>query len=51
MLYATFTRTQVHEELHSSGGDGAEAQARRILFGLGFDDVMQVRSAGFQGHG
>ena len=34
---------QVHEELHSSGGDGAEAQARRILFGLGFDDTMQVR--------
>lgn len=33
---------QVHEELHSSGGDGAEAQARRILFGLGFDDIMQV---------
>lgn len=33
---------QVHEELHTSGGDGAEAQARRILFGLGFDDAMQV---------
>ncbi len=33
---------QVHEELHTSGGDGAEAQARRILFGLGFDDIMQV---------
>lgn len=32
----------MHEELHSSGGDGAEAQARRILFGLGFDDIMQV---------
>ncbi|CAM9727361.1 unnamed protein product, partial [Ectocarpus fasciculatus] len=35
---------RVHEELHSSGGDGAEAQARRILFGLGFDDIMQVKA-------
>ncbi|CAN0220325.1 unnamed protein product, partial [Scytosiphon promiscuus] len=35
---------QVHEELHTSGGDGAEAQARRILFGLGFDDIMQVKA-------
>lgn len=40
---------QVHEELHSSGGDGAEAQARRILFGLGFDDVMQVCMHGVHG--
>lgn len=28
--------------MHLSGGDGAEAQARRILFGLGFDKLMQV---------
>merc|ERR1712014_47758 len=33
----------VTEELMSMGADSAEAKARRILFGLGFDMEMQVK--------
>lgn len=44
-------RSQIHEELHSTGGDNAEAQARRILFGLGFDDNMQVKEGEVAGSG
>ena len=34
---------QVTEELTNMGSDSAEAKARRILFGLGFDMEMQVK--------
>ncbi|CAM9723569.1 unnamed protein product [Chrysoparadoxa australica] len=33
----------VHERLSALGADDAEAKARRILFGLGFDEDMQVK--------
>jgi ATP-binding cassette, subfamily F, member 1 len=33
----------VYEELAACGAESAEAKARRILFGLGFDAEMQVR--------
>ena len=35
---------QVYEQLEACGASSAEAKARRILFGLGFDAEMQVRS-------
>eukprot|EP00605_Chrysophyceae_sp_TOSAG23-4_P001014 GSChrysophyteH1.ASY1.ANO1.1115.1 assembled CDS len=34
---------EVYEELAACGASSAEAKARRILFGLGFDAEMQVR--------
>ena len=34
---------EVYEELNSMGADGAEAKARRILYGLGFDVEMQTK--------
>mmetsp|Transcript_2055 Transcript_2055/g.2910 ORF Transcript_2055/g.2910 Transcript_2055/m.2910 type:complete len:1030 (+) Transcript_2055:280-3369(+) len=41
---STLDRLQVvTEELASMGADSAEAKARRILFGLGFDIDMQVK--------
>eukprot|EP00956_Cyclotella_meneghiniana_P028017 scaffold64282_cov69-Cyclotella_meneghiniana.AAC.4 len=40
----TFTRLQeVLDELNTIGAAGAEAKARRILFGLGFDGEMQTK--------
>lgn len=38
---------EVHEQLDSIGASSAEAKARRILFGLGFDAEMQVRPTKF----
>jgi hypothetical protein len=35
---------EVYEQLEACGAASAEARARRILFGLGFDAEMQVRS-------
>ena len=35
---------EVHEALDNIGASSAEARARRILFGLGFDMEMQIRS-------
>ena len=34
---------QIYEELSNIGSDGAEAKARRILYGLGFDVEMQTK--------
>jgi len=34
---------KVYEELNSIGADSAEAKARRILYGLGFDLDMQTK--------
>ena len=33
----------VYEELEAIGSDTAEAKARRILYGLGFDVEMQTK--------
>jgi ATP-binding cassette, subfamily F, member 1 len=38
---------EVHEQLSIIGAASAESKARRILFGLGFDQEMQVRSTKF----
>ena len=39
-----FSRLQeVLDELNTIGAAGAEAKARRILFGLGFDGEMQTK--------
>lgn len=35
---------EVYEQLDSIGASSAEAKARRILFGLGFDAEMQTRA-------
>jgi ATPase subunit of ABC transporter with duplicated ATPase domains len=35
---------QVYEEMAAIGADRAEAKARRILYGLGFDAEMQVKA-------
>merc|ERR1719183_734033 len=41
---ATFSRLQeVLDELNTIGASSAEAKARRILFGLGFDGEMQTK--------
>ena len=34
---------EVYEQLNQIGASSAEARARRILFGLGFDAEMQIR--------
>ncbi|EWM21951.1 atp-binding cassette sub-family f member 1 [Nannochloropsis gaditana] len=34
---------EVYEAMATIGADGAEAKARRILYGLGFDEGMQVK--------
>ena len=34
---------EVYEAMAAIGADGAEAKARRILYGLGFDAEMQVK--------
>jgi ATP-binding cassette subfamily F protein 1 len=40
----TFKRLQeVLDELNTIGASSAEAKARRILFGLGFDGEMQTK--------
>ena len=38
---------EIHEQLNVIGAASAESRARRILFGLGFDAEMQVRSTKF----
>lgn len=38
-----FSLSQVYEELRATGAAAAEAKARRILAGLGFDPEMQNR--------
>lgn len=38
---------EVYQELDNIGAHSAESKARRILFGLGFDAEMQVRSTKF----
>ena len=42
MSYCT-TAGEVYELLTQIGASSAEAKARRILFGLGFDAEMQVK--------
>lgn len=38
---------EIHEQLAQIGASSAEAKARRILFGLGFDAEMQIRPTKF----
>jgi ATP-binding cassette, subfamily F, member 1 len=38
---------EIHEQLAQIGASSAEARARRILFGLGFDAEMQIRPTKF----
>ncbi len=48
---AKFTRLQdVLDELNTIGASSAEAKARRILFGLGFDGDMQTKVRVFKFH-